>query len=288
MGTHRLKWINRPYPLVSRFRDQLLISISFGLFIFLFLRFFQPFGLGNMDVNKSLYVLGFGLITTLVMLANYTLTPRIIPGFFDADRWTVGKDILYGLWIIISIALFNYVYHGKVGGQSFEPSAILSFIIITASVGAFPLTIMVFINELYLNDRHQKNASKITQQIESGILAHQFETKQKKLIIGDSESDAMELEVEELIFVQASDNYVHVHYLENEKIATRLVRTTMKNIETQLSEFPDMKRCHRSYMVNRQKISKITGNARAYSIHFSMCDDRIPVSRGISRNSFFV
>jgi len=287
MDNYRPKWIHKPYPRVSHFRGQFLISLSFGLFIFLFLLFFQPFGLGNMDTNKTVYVVGFGLITTFIMLANYSLSPRIAPGFFDADKWTVGKDILYGLWNIISIALANYVYHVKVGGQSIDPDAILSFIIITASVGAFPLTIMVFINELYLNDRHQKNASKISQQIESGILADQFETKQKNVVIGDSESDSFELNEEDLLFVQASDNYCHIHYLEEDKISTRLIRTTLKNIEVQLSDLPHMKRCHRSFMVNRQKISKITGNARAYTIHFSVSDKKIPVSRGIKKDSFF-
>ncbi len=265
-----------------------MISLSFGLFIFLFLLFFQPFGLGDIDANKSVYVLGFGLITTFVMIANYTLSSRIAPDFFDADKWTVGKDILYGLGNIISIALANYVYHVKIGGQGIDSSAIFSFLIITASVGAFPLTIMVFINELYLNDRHQKNASRISQQIESGILAHQLETKQKSVVIGDSERDSFELNEEDLIFVQSSDNYCHIHYLEEDKIATRLIRTTLKNIEVQLSDFPHMKRCHRSFMVNRRKISKITGNARAYTIHFSVSDKKIPVSRGIKKDSFFV
>ena len=240
-----------------------------------------------MDSNKAVYVLGFGLITTFIMLVNYTLSPRIAPGYFDADNWTVGKDILYGLGNIISIALVNYVSHVKVGGQSIDPGAILSFIIITASVGAFPLTIMVFINELYLNDRHQKNALRISQQIESGVIANQFAAKQKNLIIGDSESDSIELDADDLIFVQSSDNYCDIYFLEKDKVSTRLIRTTLKNIESQLSVFPDMKRCHRSYLVNRQKISKITGNARAYTIHFSVSDIEIPVSRGIKKDSFF-
>lgn len=288
MSNNRPKWIHKPYPLVSHFRDQLRISLSFGLFIFLFLRFFQPFGLGDMGGQKSLYILGFGFITTFIMLANYIIAPRIVPRFFDADKWTVGKDILYGLWVIVSIALSNYVYHGKIGGQIHDPSAILSFIIITASVGAFPLTIMVFINELYLNDRHTKNAAKINEQIESRELTQQVEVQQKEMVIGDPESDYMELGTDNLIFIQASDNYCHVHYLEKGKMSARLIRTTLKNIETQLSGFPHIQRCHRSYMVNKQKISKITGNARAYTIHFTECDEQIPVSRGISKDKFFV
>jgi hypothetical protein len=287
MSHTKLKWIHRPYPLVSEFRDQLRVSLSFGLFIFLFLLFFQPFGLGDMDANKSLYVFGFGLITTAVMLANYTIVQRLLPQVFDADRWTVGRDIVYGLWIIISIALSNYVYHGQAGGQGIDSSAIFAFIIITASVGAFPLTIMIFINELYLNTQHQKNASKISQQIESGKLTHSIEARPKTIVIGDSESDSMELNQDALIYIQASDNYCHVHFMENAKVSSRLIRTTMKNLEVQLSDFPDIKRCHRSYMVNRQKISKITGNARAYTLHFAVCDEKIPVSRGIQRDSFF-
>ena len=240
-----------------------------------------------MDTNKSLYVLGFGLLTSLVMLANYTLIPRMIPRAFDADKWTVGKDILYVLWIIVVIGLSNYIYHGIVGGQVIDSSAILSFIIITAAVGAFPITIMVFINEFILNDRHQKNASRISQQIESGEMAAQFEHAQKQIIIGDNESDAIELNQDDLIFIQSSDNYCIVHYLDDNQVLTHLIRTTLKNVETQLSDFTNIKRCHRSYMVNSQKIVKITGNARAYSIHFSMIDAKIPVSRGIQKDSFF-
>ena len=263
------------------------MSLAFGLFIFVFLLFFQPFGLSNMDTNKSLYVLGFGLITSVVMLANYTIIPRMLPRVFDADEWTAGKDILYVLWIIIIIGLSNYLYHAKLGGQAIDSGAILSFIIITASVGAFPITLMVFINEFILNDRHEKNASRISEQIESGAMAAQFEQAQKQIIIGDNESDAIELNQDDLIYIQSSDNYCSVHYLKDSQVLTRLIRTTLKNVEAQLSGFSDMKRCHRSYMINRQKIAKITGNARAYTIHFSMIDSRIPVSRGIKKDSFF-
>ncbi len=286
MGSNRTKWIHKPYPRVSHLRDQFLISLSFGLFIFLFLVFFQPFGLGDMTTNKSLYVFGFGLITTFVMLANYLISSRAAPKYFNPDKWTVGKDILYGLFNIIAIALFNYLYHVKVGGQAIDPGAILTFIIITASVGAFPLTIMVFVNELYLNDRHQKHARKLSQQLEDGLMTHPSTNEQRNMIIGDSENDSLELNLDDLIFIQASDNYCTVHYLEANKLSTQLIRTTLKSIETQLGDFPELKRCHRSFMVNRQKISKISGNARAYYIHFFVSDQTIPVSRGIKKDSF--
>lgn len=283
-----IRFLNRPYPLVSRFRHQILVSALFGLFIFVFLRFFQPFGLGEMTPNKTMYVLGFGLITSLVMLANYMLTPRLAPGFFDEDRWTVGKEILLGAWIIMLISISNYQYHLWVARESMNLSAILSFIIVTTSVGIFPLTIMVLVNEIYLNRRHQNNASTLNQQIKSGEVSKHFTATALNLTIGTLPNDSISLLVDDLIFIQTQDNYCRVHFLDEGAVDTRLIRTTLKEVETQLSAFTNLVRCHRSYMVNKQKISRVTGNARAYSIHFECCEEILPVSRGIKKDSFFI
>ncbi len=269
-------------------REQLITSLSFGLFIFLFLLFFQPFGLGDMNTGKSLYILGFGLITSLTMILNFRLGPLLSPGFFDEDAWTIKREILIGLWNIFLITLLNYVYSAFAGGKAIHPRSIFIFMIITVSIGSFPLTILVFVRELYLNDRQQKVASKLSLQIQAATAKNRQLTLSMVVIRGSTGNESLEVNESDLLFIKSSDNYCLVNFLKDGEPSSQLLRVTLKDIETQLNHHPNIFRCHRSYLLNKQKIARLTGNARAYTIHLIGSDEVIPVSRGIKKESFFI
>lgn len=285
MSINKPNWINKPYPFISQIRDQLLVSSAFGVFVFLFLLVFQPFGLGDMDTNKSAHVFLFGLITSLVMLFNYLVWPRIFPRFFNPDEWVVWQEILFGLWNILLIALCNYLYNSWVQATLLDPGMILSFIVVTLSLGIFPLTVMVLVNELYLSDKHQKEANLMSHHFELEGQANSIEIAQNSVTIGESKMDSLELHENDLLYIQARDNYCLVHYQENNQVSSKLIRTTLKGIEIQLEGSIRIVRCHRSFLVNRQKINMITGNARSYTIHLDGCTEKIPVSRGIKKDT---
>ena len=50
-----------------------------------------------------------------------------------------------------------------------------------------------------------------------------------------------------------SDNYVTIYYVDNNKITKYLIRNTLKNFEQKLHP-KNIMRCHRSYMVNFEKV----------------------------------
>lgn len=218
------------------------------------------------------------------MLINYALVPRVFPGLFVLDEWMVGKHVLFGLWNIILIAFLNFLYYAWLEDYAISPTKIFSFIIITTSVGIFPLTLMVFINELYLSDRHNRHASVLNQKLESLTQVAGENHNQKILLRGSSENDSLELLENDLLYIQAMENYCLVHFLGQGRLVKHLLRSSLKNIDDQLEAFPHMLRCHRSYLVNRKNISRISGNARAYAIHFEVSDETIPVSRTINKD----
>lgn len=57
------------------------------------------------------------------------------------------------------------------------------------------------------------------------------------------------IKMENLLYLEASDNYVNVYYLNNEKVNRFLLRNSLKNIEEGFKS-AEIIRCHRSYMVN--------------------------------------
>jgi DNA-binding LytR/AlgR family response regulator len=57
----------------------------------------------------------------------------------------------------------------------------------------------------------------------------------------------------DLLFVEAADNYVIIHYLDHGRRQKYVVRNTIKNMEPGL-RLKGVVRCHRSYMVNFERV----------------------------------
>ncbi|GAP43685.1 protein containing LytTr DNA-binding domain [Lentimicrobium saccharophilum] len=64
------------------------------------------------------------------------------------------------------------------------------------------------------------------------------------------------LKAENLLYLEAADNYVYIHYLDNGKLSRHLLRSNLKRLDGELQDSA-LVRCHRSYMVNSEKVSLI-------------------------------
>jgi len=91
------------------------------------------------------------------------------------------------------------------------------------------------------------------------------------------------LKPDDLLYLEASDNYVSVKYLRNEKLRSVLIRNTLKNYENEF-ENSILLRCHRSYMVNIKRVSMV--RKKGYKMDLlldSPGNEVIPVSRGYQK-----
>ena len=84
---------------------------------------------------------------------------------------------------------------------------------------------------------------------------------------------------ESLYYLESEDNYIKVNYKHNDKIATYMLRCRTKSVEESL-QGTALRRCHRSYIVN---INKIQFVGEEHRMHFITLDDdsirRIPLSK---------
>ena len=278
-------WLNKPYPFVAELRNKFLVSVSFGLFIYFFLMIFQPFGIAEIIGNKYTYLLGFGLITSLVLLFNFTALPLIIPKFFDLEKWNIGNEISFIVLNIAIIALLNYLYNSIVGYGFSEQHSIVYFVLFTVAVGLFPVVFLVFVTELLLSRKHQKTASEITSKMQFEKEDEYNDVATDIELVSESINEKFSINISDLIFIQSEDNYCKLYFRIKNEIKSELLRITLKNIEQQLEAFPFIIRTHRSYIVNKKQVSKISGNARAYALHFDNCEETVPVSRSFPKES---
>ncbi len=235
--------------------------------------------------HKSLIVLGFAAITAATMLINYAVLPVFLPAYFYMERWTTGKNIQLGVWNILIISLLNYSYNQIVMGDRLHLQGLLTFVIITLSVSIFPVTSLAFINELYLTRKHNKEATSLSTKLQTAREMDKNHPIENLVIRGDLKNDVLELAVDHLYYIQAVDNYSEVRYIKAGQLCSQLLRISLKNIESQLEEFPNIIRCHRSYMVNTKKISRIYGNARATYLQFAPFEEQVPLSRGFNKDT---
>lgn len=97
---------------------------------------------------------------------------------------------------------------------------------------------------------------------------------------------SIDLSFSNLIMVEAADNYCKIHFLEAGESRMEMLRIKMKEIETVLAEKSQQEpqplpvfRCHRSFLVNGNKVEKITGNSQSYKLKMTVYEELVPVSR---------
>jgi adenylate cyclase len=104
----------------------------------------------------------------------------------------------------------------------------------------------------------------------SGIIELQSETREN-----------LKLPLEALLYISAEDNYSRVVWTKGKLVKQKVLRSTLKHLEEQLSG-TDMLRCHRSYLVNCSRY-RMLGDSRGYKLSTSEDPRTIPVSRAYSR-----
>ena len=203
--TGLLKWLKRPFPIGNRPVQNILISLLFGLFIFGFLAIFQPFTIQESESHYWLSSLGYGLITTVVMIINFLLLPLLFKGWFDPIRSNVGHALLTSLLNIASIAVANWVFYHFDPFQPEGSRSLLYFLGITLSVGLFPIVILLFWFERIYFIRYSARAENI-----SGLINKDTQTinNTEIHIRGEGKTDTLLIQSSNLICIKSEGNYL--------------------------------------------------------------------------------
>ncbi|CAN5487685.1 LytTR family DNA-binding domain-containing protein [soil metagenome] len=253
-----------------------------GIFVFLFLLLFRPFGLYTLPANDVISILlGYGLLCMLILFFNLMVLTVFFPRFFSEESWTVWKQILFTLWNIVSIGLGNLMYSISIFHQ--QPSLLLlfNFQVITLLVAVLPVTIIVLFQQIRLMRKNLGEAKKI-----SSRMHHKkrlgIEPELKITLRSENPKDNLELFAMELLFISAADNYIDVHFLEGELERSKLIRSTLKNAKEDLRNQNAFYRCHRGWIVNLDHVYGVTGNSQGYRLKVRNSEILVPVSRNLN------
>jgi hypothetical protein len=273
---HRLKkYLIQQYPLEENIWK---IIIPISLFVGLFMLIFQPFGLdGFQSSNKYLILTGYGLVTFLVLIVNLWLIPSVLPALFREESWTVLKEIFFLLWILFTVGLANLLYSSWTMGFPLSFTNILAFQTYTLAVGILPITTLTLVKQHYLKRKNEANAEILSHSINERHTS--LTSAQIVLFSSDNVRENLELAADQILFIKAEGNYITIAYLKNGKIGRTLFRNTMKYASDLLAPFPFFYQCHRSWIVNLNCITGISGNSQGLRLRLESFDEDIPVAR---------
>lgn len=257
------------YPKSESRKEIIISSVLIGIFVYLFLITFQPFGTQSVVFSKLAFILiPYSVFTTLVF-AIFNLY------FLERQRnWTISKEILKLILIIFSCSIVSYFYNALlISKVKINFINFLFMLFYTFSI-AIPLcSLYAMTRFIYLNSQNQRKAKQILQKLDLQKENNFYENSNNTINIQD-----YNFKEENLLFVESSDNYCTFHYMQNSKSEKILLRTTLKSVEGQIQS-KKILRCHRSYIVNLEKIKNLSGNAQGYKLVIEDSNIIIPVSR---------
>ncbi len=289
--------LTQPYPAIdSSWQTQIRHSVVIGAFVGVFLLVFQPFGLDDWKTNdKALKILGFGLVSFALTLLNFTVWPRLFPRFFAETNWTVGRAIGFINTHILVTAVGNYLYLALLVGFSVGAPNLLTMVLATFLVGLFPTAGIITANYVVRLRQYTQQASQLRQAAITDPTAVASVAELARLspalitpvsvslltLIADNEKDTLTIAPTELLCIESSDNYCTVFFLKANTTTTAktLLRSSLSRMETQVAGAGRLVRCHRSYIVNLDRVARVTGNAQGYKLHLTDAQTVIPVAR---------
>ncbi|MEM6378343.1 MAG: LytTR family DNA-binding domain-containing protein [Bacteroidota bacterium] len=197
----------------------------------LFLILLAPFDVTDLEVWVRWVLLPFyGVLLITAYLLSLPIQNRLLKR--RNDRWQLEDELTFISVFLFICFFFCFAYYQSSimnGEQDLLEFFLYQYI---------PISIIIVPMVLFLRWTAGRLSQKTT---------HIAPVDTKVILEGEAQKDILRLDLQQITHVKAADNYVEVYYLENDQIQMKLLRSTLKKINTKV---PALLRTHRSYLIN--------------------------------------
>lgn len=210
-------------------------SLVIPVFILIFITFYKPLGIHELlEMEHASFTFNATIIfcITLVcisitrgwlyLIGKYRSVPRSI-----YTIWCFAEMAIAALFasLYVTLMLKEPVSYFEMAG---------TFILLITTTAIYPYSILWLAYELYT-----KNNEESVQPDDNSLIRFYDEYKKLRLVIAP----------EAVIFIKSEDNYVQIHYQDQNRTKKFILRSSMKALEETLAK-RGLVRCHRSYFIN--------------------------------------
>jgi hypothetical protein len=237
-----------PQYLIEK-RNILNLILFTALFALVFINIYAPFGSDQwFDLTKLQFFTFSSLVILLGVLV--VVVSRIIMFYFCRKQIITLFQFL--LWIaaeVFAMALFYSLFEKFALHDKREFTYLVKM---SAQNTALVLLLPYSVAWLYLSWRDKKEQIRI---LAEGLPASET-TPDMVAFYDDKAVLKFSVKKENLLYLEASENYITIFYLNKGKVSKYMLRATMKTMEEYFAG-TGILRCHRSYMVNFDKVKVI-------------------------------
>jgi len=263
----------KPAPPYLNEKGNIVRLIIFtSLFALVFINIYAPFGADKwFDLTKFQFFF-FSSLTILTGVLVVVIS-RII--MYNVHKRHSIKLWHYLVWIfaeILSMSLFYGLFQKVILN---DPRLFIDLVKSSSRYTALVILLPYSTLWLYFSWREKK------EQIERMVDVQAVSPNTRDMIPFYDEKGILKFSVkkENLLYIESAENYVSVCYLNKGKVSKYLLRDTLKKVEESFAG-TDVIRCHRSYMVNFEKVKVIKKERDGLKLeldNLSVAD--IPVSK---------
>jgi hypothetical protein len=242
--------LNKKLPGFLTEKGNIVTHILFTAgFALLFLNLYTPFGVATwFEVSKPtllIYSSGVILAGILVVAISRVIMYQAVRRGLELRVWH------YLVWVaaeIVAMALFFVLFEVVILDDQRAFPDLLGKSVLNTS-----LTLLLPYSMLWLYFAWHDNKKKLI-----GFVEQPDSTGQKPMIPLRDEKGVLRLSLmrSDILYLQGSDNYVTVWYQSQSRIMKFMLRTTLRTMEDELEQ-EGIKRCHRSYLVNIERVKLI-------------------------------
>jgi DNA-binding LytR/AlgR family response regulator len=236
-------------PYLFEKRNIVRLVLFTSLFALVFINIYSPFG-----ANKwfNLTKLEFLAYSSLVILTGVLVVviSRIV--MYYVCRKRILNILEYLIWIFAEIMLMALFYTAFEKFILKDPRIFNDLVRLSAKNTALVLLIPYSVAWLYFSWKDKKDQIERMADGQSSL----SNTRDMIPFYDDKSIFKFSIKKENFLFLESAENYVSICYLNKGKVSKYLLRDTLKKMEENFAG-TDIIRCHRSYMVNFEKVKVI-------------------------------
>ena len=254
-----MHFLNTQIPFVNAIKHKILVGFILGLLLAFIIIFLEPFDTNTYETKyKNVILSGFGVLFFITFFTYSSIESLFYRRFHKI--WNVSYEIIATLLFFIVSGTVIYLYnHGFINDAAYSVKSYLLY---------FKHIVLVFIpifSPIFIYLRHTFGELVIPK------------PKNTIEITGENKNETLTLHKNDLLYIKAVENYIAISFVNAHNcVETRTFRQTLSKAHQQL---PFLEKCHRSYLLNTEKIENITGNSQNAKIVFSNIDQTIPLSK---------
>ncbi len=249
-----------------------------ALFAFVFMILFRPFNIyddlprleiAGLSAPERFYIAA--LIMTLGGAGIVALSRAIMNRYNRRRPLTYGDCLVWSLLEFVILALILTLASIVLFHTNFIhvfPRILLKVFGVMSIPYGYSIIYMMLLEHIQL-------FNKLRRQIEHDEIVQQ----KAYVLFHDDKGLRLSVKRDDLVMIESADNYVCVWYLSSGGVKREMVRNTLKRLAEEMRN-GNIRRCHRSYMVNLERVKVMRREKDGIFIEFGIAGvPDIPISK---------